>query len=496
MDAKDIDLIRDAALLLEKEHLIKALHLMQLAKKLRPEGAFIAAKCEEYLAKNASGFRFSLEIFSLNYLSRKLFNAKELDAKDIDLIKDAALILENEHLTKAWQLMELAKKLRPDGPFIAAKCKEYLAKIASGFCFSQETLSLDYRNKYLLSNAVNPSRDKFVVSADINDIYSGLGCMLLVLAPAWKYAKSTGRILIIDWRNSPYVRSDSSVNLFSRLFDPSGLTASGVKVIADDQVDTMLLPNSLLLSRVEQEHESGILVSCNKKGINNDDMISLLQEGVDSQAATFLPSLGVMYRIATKHSPLNQSGSSFCTFEEAAILYGCLKPRPQIQQQIDFYSDTYFSENAVIGLHIRHGNGEELVRKHFSGRVISGFDDFIDNLVSKIDTIARKQGLTQYKVFLCTDSDQVALALRDRIPDLLTRDIWRPENDKGVDFDHPFESSEEGVKTAANALIDMQLLSKCDVAILTRPTSFACQVPYLQEKPNALFLDSEDFNQI
>lgn len=446
----------------------------------------------------------------------------QLHENDIDLIRDSALLLENSHLPEALKLMSLAKRLRPGGKFIAAKCEELSEKKASNGCYTTVQSSLDFRNQYLLSDIANSSARKFIISADIHDMYAGLGCMLFILGPAWKYAKATGRTLVIDWRNNPYTRSDPSINLFSRLFDPSGLALSGVDVIADDQVNTMLFPSSILMSKIEKEHESGIVISSKKRGLNTDDVIDLVLNGIDSNAGTFIPSnepmfrlaniyrptktsrasfythkeATLLYRLAKRYCPTKIERPSFCTHEEATLLYRSLKPRPHIQHQIDSYSKEHLADGPTIGIHVRHGNGEESVRTHFSSRVISEFDEFIDTIVTKIDKIAQQQQFTDFKVFLCTDSDQVTLALRERIPDLLTRNIWRPEHNQGVDFDHPFDSPEDGIQSAANALIDMQLLGKCDVAILTRPSTFACQVPYLQEKPNAIFLPSEDFNQL
>jgi hypothetical protein len=426
----------------------------------------------------------------------RIFSKKtELNTDEVDLIRDSALLLEKHDVKKALELMSLARKHRPQGSFIAAKCTEYSKEI-SNWCFSIDQENLIYRNKYQLSNPADSSSEKYIISGDINNIYSGLGCMLLVLGPAWKYAKSLGRTLVVDWRNSPYVRSDSSLNLFSRLFDPAALATTGVKVIADDRVNTISFPNSLLLSKMEVEHESGIRISCNNRGIGDDDVIELLQKGVGVDAKTFIPSLRATYRTATRYSPLNESESSYCSCGEAACLYQNLKPIAHIQQQIDSYSEEYFCGEPVIGIHVRHGNGEEHVRAHFSGRVITEFEDFIDNLLVKIDRIAKAHQFDGYKIFLCTDSAQVVSTMRERVPHLLTRNIWRPEKDKGVDFDHPFDTSEEGIDTAVNALIDMQLLGLCNVAVLTKPTSFGCQVPYLQMKSGATFLTSEEFNQI
>ena len=53
-DQHDIDFLRDEAIRIETYDLKKALKLMELAHKARPEGPFIKAKLMEYRAKLAS----------------------------------------------------------------------------------------------------------------------------------------------------------------------------------------------------------------------------------------------------------------------------------------------------------------------------------------------------------------------------------------------------------------------------------------------------------
>lgn len=46
----------------------------------------------------------------------------------VDIFRDAALALEKDHLEKAYELMNLAHQMRPDGPFIKTKRDEYLKR--------------------------------------------------------------------------------------------------------------------------------------------------------------------------------------------------------------------------------------------------------------------------------------------------------------------------------------------------------------------------------
>ena len=78
--------------------------------------------------------------------------------------------------------------------------------------------------------------------------------------------------------------------------------------------------------------------------------------------------------------------------------------------------------------------------------------------------------------------------MRVHFPSLISRTIWRPERGAGINFDHAHRHPDGGVGAAVDALVDMQLLAKCDAVFLTRPTSFASHVRYIMEKPDAEFL--------
>ena len=99
-------------------------------------------------------------------------------------------------------------------------------------------------------------------------------------------------------------------------------------------------------------------------------------------------------------------------------------------------------------------------------------------------------------VFLCTDSNDVVNAIKPFFKSLVSRRIWRPESGAGVDLDHAYKHTDGGVSVAADAIIDMQLLAKCDVVFMTRWTKFASHVPYIMERPGAIFFDHEETAQI
>ena len=110
-------------------------------------------------------------------------------------------------------------------------------------------------------------------------------------------------------------------------------------------------------------------------------------------------------------------------------------------------------------------------------------------MVDKIRRYAATRFSEDYTVFLCTDSDDVVRSMESFFPSLVSRRIWRPAPGKGIDFDQAYKRADGGLGAAVDALVDMQLLAKCDVVLMTRWTAFASQVPYIMEKPGAVFLD-------
>ncbi len=61
----------------------------------------------------------------------QVLNTQAINKKDVDMIRTAALTLEETDIEKALKLMKIALKLRPSGQFIKGKIEEYEALIAN-----------------------------------------------------------------------------------------------------------------------------------------------------------------------------------------------------------------------------------------------------------------------------------------------------------------------------------------------------------------------------
>jgi len=361
----------------------------------------------------------------------------------------------------------------------------------------QKEITEDYfklRNIYQVQHGKPKPDERYVICADINDIYSGLGCLIKVLAPCWKYALETGRTLIIDWRGNPYTRDTPEKNLFSLLFEQPNPSEIGVNCIADDTVNTLFLPQPILGPAESIKQESGEIHDFLGVKMNWKDMAKIVANAIDLNFPTILPSLRTNYLLANNYGP-NGTNSVF-THTEAQRLYKSLKLKPQWATMVSDFYDAHMSTQPVIGVHVRHGNGEGSYRDHFKSREISGKNEFIKLLANKIHSLATKRFKQGYTVFLCTDSDDVIELMQPLLPSLVTRRIWRPPSGHGVDFDHAYKHSSGGLMSAINALVDMQLLAKCDAVLMTRWTSFASHVPYIMEKPDAVFLNHKKTAQL
>lgn len=349
--------------------------------------------------------------------------------------------------------------------------------------------TITLRNTYQLANQGDPISTRYVIAADTNDIYSGLGAMLHALAPAWLYAKRTGRTLVIDWRGNPYLRDEPEANLFNRLFEQPDPNIIGTPFVADDTVNQLAYPQPILGPSKVMKQENGELHQL-EKGLDLWTMRGLFANGIDVDAPTLIPSLSALYGIASVAEKAISYGFPWPALKEYGSLYSGLKPLPVWTSRIAEFAQKNMHGRNVIGVHIRHGNGEGQFRSLFQDREINDFPDFVSSIAAKINHYGNRHFGGDYTTFLCTDSTEVIEALEPLVPKLVTQEMWRPEPGQGVDFDHGYKRPGGGLETAATALIDMMLLAKCDVVMMTRPSSFGVIVPYIMERPGSRFLDS------
>jgi hypothetical protein len=350
------------------------------------------------------------------------------------------------------------------------------------------------RNQYKVSAGLSEGSQRYIISADINDIYSALGCMLLVLLPCWKYAKATKRILVIDWRGNSYARRIPNKNLFPLLFQIPNKNDLGVSCIADDTINYLALPQPIFAPAGRFINENGEQDMLTIKTYNRDQIKIVLEKQKEIKNPTIIPSVNAAFVLANNHGPISFFGNKvnqnvIYSMDDAKQLYRAIKPLPKWKRIADDFAADQFSDRPILGVHIRHGNGEGDFRDHFKKRSIDNMDKFIDVMVRKIKHYGQQHFNDDYTLLLCTDSVLVIDAVKPHFSHFSTRLIWRPEPGAGLDFDVMYKDV-RGLQSAINALIDMLLLAKCDTVLMTRDSAFLAQVPYVFEKPNAIFLNA------
>jgi hypothetical protein len=325
---------------------------------------------------------------------------------------------------------------------------------------------------------------RYIVHADLGDIYSGLGCNLYLLPVCWAYARATGRTLVVDWRGSPYLRRSPERNLFSVLFDPLDPNEVGVECLSDDTVNDIEFPQPVLGPSEPLRQEWG-LDSLPNGGLELFSFTELLRRGLDVPISTVLPGLNALWEARALEEQFQ--------FPALSHFYRSLRVKATWWRLATQFVDEHMAGHRVIGVHVRQGNGEELYTSHFLPRVIHDLSSFMDELADRLKRLGERKYPDGYRILLCTDSDKVIREAQHRLTNVVFRPSWKPQEGEGISFDHSYDHPMGPEATAVEALLDMILLSFCDIVVQTRTTAFTSYIPYVLKREGAVFLKAEEF---
>ena len=324
-----------------------------------------------------------------------------------------------------------------------------------------------------------------------------LGFMIAALAEAYFCAWVTGRALIVDWRDTVY-SCDPRVNLFDKLFEINR-DVLGIELITED-IDNIIRNKSIFM--VDKKYHS--------KNISNHDQLDgnywtrywkknelknrircLFNSAKDGTGlfdlTNIFPKKQNKAREYTNIPLLYQEEDIIWLDYIASILpfpnlyhekfdefISHLKLRPPFREELNgFKRDHFFGKN-VLGLHIRHGNGEKGDFEN-KNRQIANMNEYLDMVCQNIEDLNFDHD-ERFAIFLCTDSDLIVSEMRKRFPDLITREQWRPEIGAGISFELGQDCPDGEIVNAANAAIDMFLLASCNHIATTEPVSWFSKV--------------------
>ena len=173
--------------------------------------------------------------------------------------------------------------------------------------------------------------------------HEGIGAHVSCLLGAWWYAKQTGRTLVIDWRGSRYNNDPSGRhNCFYDYFEKVDYL-DGVRTIADDSVAT--------LSYCPPFYPTKWTVS----NLRSTDHVKHSREEVDS--VNMLVTSG---RDRPESVVAFNQGINLPPKESARALFKQLRFSEQIRSESQKFWNEHFGNSPAIGIHIRHGNGENI----------------------------------------------------------------------------------------------------------------------------------------
>lgn len=285
-------------------------------------------------------------------------------------------------------------------------------------------------------------KDRFVISRR----RTGFGDCLWSLAAAWRYAQRTGRTLAIDWRGSCYL-DEPFTNAFPVFFEPVQ-DIGGVRTICDDQINQFSFPSPFFPGWWNRSPIDCVYRPDEQIFRERDELSHLFETQQDTAANTVVCDACLMWR---------------CDENAERQIFQSIKPRSDIQARIDSVYQEHFKGHSIVGVHVRHGNGEDIM-----GHTPYWADPEL--ALQQVCTAIHKAKALPHprpvRVFLCTDSAQVLDRLSGVFPDLFTipKRFLAPQAG-------PLHSADLGADGGFSALIEMYLLGRCDTVIRFPPTS-------------------------
>ena len=289
------------------------------------------------------------------------------------------------------------------------------------------------------------SGTRYVVSMRV----AGLGDRIVCLGAAWLYARNTGRTLVIDWRHG-YISPKSKTNGFPLCFKNSGQLA-GVPIVCDDRVNELQLP----LPRYP--------------AIWNDE--TLLRDPMrrPPELEQIYKRAAVSLMLANRDRPEPAMIFDGCVhdglvrFADAHQVFQALEPVDCVTEAVEDFRRRRFGEGPIIGLHIRHGNGGDIMAH---ARFWTSFEEAMKRCLRCVEIAREKLGHAA-RVFLCTDSSEVEEAAHAMLRGVFTRPKqFRPVGEGEL---HHVPNAWEG---RDDALVEMVLLSHTQALIRYPPGSF------------------------
>lgn len=280
---------------------------------------------------------------------------------------------------------------------------------------------------------------------------TGLGDRLICLCAAWIFARETGRTLVADWRHSRYSEGRKG-NLFPLLFiAPQRI--GPVPFVCDDSFSESALPYPRRPA-IWNDPAHWKFPCCYDRP--DDELISDTEKAVELiRSAQDVDAPTVVFDGCIS--------DALVSWREAFTFFSALRPMPEVESKIADFVESAPGRGPWIGIHIRHGNGGDIMGHAPYWR---SFQDAITRCKRAIDAARLELGQGT-SVFLSTDSIDVQNAIQQSVEGVFCRrKKFRDPGDGELHLgSHAWDGRDD-------ALVEMMLLAKSGALIRYPPGSF------------------------
>jgi|SaaInlStandDraft_4_1057021.scaffolds.fasta_scaffold24893_2 hypothetical protein len=261
--------------------------------------------------------------------------------------------------------------------------------------------------------------------------FYGLGGNLAVLVCALRLSKKLNRKLIVDWEGSNF--SLSNGDIFKELFEepidiaPPRVEWGGLKVFPEYWQDFIKYPKPYSSEYPLTRATVDMAEELDENELKEIDIIVVSRDDKYWHKADY--------------------------FDEISALMKLVVPMGFIRDRVERFENEFLKNNS-IGVHFRHGNGENSVVPPDINWFYSAIDEFLGKFGDA-------------SIFLCTDCSAVEDVFRNRYGDKVV--VWEkifPILGSGtMQF---VEGDENRLNSAVGAIMDMWTLSKCTCFVGSR----------------------------
>ncbi|WP_374447889.1 nodulation protein NodZ [Stella sp.] len=277
---------------------------------------------------------------------------------------------------------------------------------------------------------------------------AGIGDCLVCLGAAWRFARTTGRVLIADWRGSPY-STERSTNLFPLCFEAPDRLA-GVPFVGDQRVARLV--SALVREPIYWNRDPGDPKQWERSPAQifaaRDRAVALIRSGGDRPERTVAFDACI--------------NDGLTALADARAFLDAVRPVERVRRRLDAALAT-LPPGPFIGLHARHGNGSP-IGDH--ARYWTDEAAAVERCRRAVAALRERLG-PRAPVVLCSDSLGIVRALRAAIPGVVRyAKRFRPIGSGDL---HGGPGAHE---TLDDALVEMLVLARTTALVRYPPGSF------------------------